>query len=77
MIQSRRKYAIMIDCSALAGVIILHMLAIASNLVITSLVTNRGRVLGTFSPFDKVFSVTQSDFVDLEGSPCFLPRHIK
>ena len=53
------------------------MLAINSNSVITSLVTSRGRVLGTFFTFDKVLNVAQCDFIDLEGSPCFLPRHIK
>ena len=53
------------------------MLAIASHSVITSLLTSRGRILGTFSPFDKVLSVAQYEYMDLEGSSCFLPRQIK
>ena len=56
---------------------LLNMLALASNSVISSLLTSRGGLLGTFFPFHKVLSVAQYDFIDLERSHSFFPRRIK
>ena len=56
---------------------LLNMLALASNSAISPLFNIRGGILGTFFSFYKVLSVAQYFFMDLEGSPSFIPRRIK
>ena len=58
MIQSRRKYAIIIDYSTLAGEI---FVTLASNSVIIYF------LLSHFFPFHKVLSVAQFDFLDQQS----------
>ena len=56
---------------------LLNMLALASNSVISLLLTSWGGILNTFFPFHKILSVAHYDFMGLEGSPSFFPRRIK
>ena len=56
---------------------LLNILTFGSNLVISSLETSRGGILGTFFPFRKVFNIAQYDFMELERSSSFLPGPVE
>ena len=56
---------------------VLNTLALVSKLVISSLLTSKGGMLGNFFLFLKIFSVVQYDFIDLQESPSIFPRRTK
>ena len=56
---------------------LLNMLALASNLVISSLFTFRRGILDTFFLLHKVLRVAYYIFMDLEASPSFFPKCMK
>ena len=76
MIESQRRYGTIKDCSALADEIFIKYVNFSFKLIVSSLLTSRGGMLGTFFPFHKVLSVSQYDFMDLERSHSFFPRRI-